>query len=233
MVFAIHWHASVMGVHMSPILSPLSPPSSFHPSGLSQCTGFERPVSCIQLGLVICFTYGNIHVSMLFHSSLFSRSSKAKTLYLRSPLLLGSSVSFGPCQIIPLTWDLMSRRAAEVILHELLADNCSEQGYSFAATEFTRHCTASWQEHMHYDTKYKIGASILRFCMAKKSHAERRAHASAMKQGQTEAKVGVLCQQGRGWKAEPDPCTALQSMYQEKLLNLNSKNEIMCFYALI
>ena len=32
----------------------------------SQCTGPERPVSYIKLGLVICFTYGNIHASMLF-----------------------------------------------------------------------------------------------------------------------------------------------------------------------
>ena len=30
------------------------------------CTGFESPVSCIKLGLVIYFTYGNIYVSMLF-----------------------------------------------------------------------------------------------------------------------------------------------------------------------
>lgn len=56
---------------------------------------------------------------------------------------------------------------------------------------------------MYCDTKYQTGASVLRF--KQKRHAERRAHASAMKQGQTEAKVGVLCQQGRGWKAEPDP----------------------------
>ena len=49
-----------------PILNPLPPPSPSHPSGLSQCTGFECPVSCIQCGLVIYFTYGNIHVSKLF-----------------------------------------------------------------------------------------------------------------------------------------------------------------------
>ena len=37
-----------------------------HPSGLSQHAGFECPISCIKLGPVICFTYGNIHVSILF-----------------------------------------------------------------------------------------------------------------------------------------------------------------------
>ena len=35
---------------------PLLPPSPSHPSGLSQCTSFECPVSCIELGLVIYFT---------------------------------------------------------------------------------------------------------------------------------------------------------------------------------
>ena len=32
----------------------------------SQCTSPENPVSCIKTGLEIYFTYGNIHVSMLF-----------------------------------------------------------------------------------------------------------------------------------------------------------------------
>ena len=43
--------------------SHLSPP---YPSGLSQSTSFGFPASCMELALVICFTYGNIHVSMLF-----------------------------------------------------------------------------------------------------------------------------------------------------------------------
>ena len=42
------------------------PPSHLHPSGSSQCTSPEHPVSCIEPGLVTCFTYANIHVSMLF-----------------------------------------------------------------------------------------------------------------------------------------------------------------------
>ena len=65
-VFAIHWHESAMGVHASPILNPPSTPSPSHPSGSSQWTGPECLVSCVEPGLVICFTYGNIHVSMLF-----------------------------------------------------------------------------------------------------------------------------------------------------------------------
>ena len=44
-----------------------------HPSGSSQCTSPEHPVSCIEPGLAICFTYDNIHVSMLF-SQIIPRS---------------------------------------------------------------------------------------------------------------------------------------------------------------
>ena len=66
MVFAIHSHGSAMSVHVFPILNPLPPPSPAHPSGSSQCTSPKHPVSCIEPGLVIYFTYGSIHVSMLF-----------------------------------------------------------------------------------------------------------------------------------------------------------------------
>ena len=45
---------------------PTSLPISSHPSGSSQYTGFECPVSCIEPGLAMYFTYGNIHVSVLF-----------------------------------------------------------------------------------------------------------------------------------------------------------------------
>ena len=51
-----------MGVHVFPILNP--PSTSTHPSGSSECTNPEHPVSCIEPGLAICFTYDNIHVSM-------------------------------------------------------------------------------------------------------------------------------------------------------------------------
>ena len=54
-------------VHMCPpILNSPPPSSSPHPSGVSQSTGFECPASCVELGPVIYFTYGNVHVSVLF-----------------------------------------------------------------------------------------------------------------------------------------------------------------------
>ena len=50
----------------SPSWTPLPPPSPYHPSGSSQYTSPKHPVSCIEPGLVICFTYDIIHVSMPF-----------------------------------------------------------------------------------------------------------------------------------------------------------------------
>ena len=50
----------------SPSWTPIPPPSPYHPSGLSQCTSPEHPVSCIKPGLAIHFTHDIIHVSMPF-----------------------------------------------------------------------------------------------------------------------------------------------------------------------
>ena len=50
----------------SPSWSSLPPPSPSHPSRSSQCTSSEHSASCIELGLEICFTHDNIHVSPLF-----------------------------------------------------------------------------------------------------------------------------------------------------------------------
>ena len=73
---------------------PLPPPSSSHPSGLFQCTGFECPVSCIDLGLAIYFTYGNIHVSMLFSQIIPPSPSptESKSLFFISVSLLLSCI---------------------------------------------------------------------------------------------------------------------------------------------
>ena len=50
----------------SPSWTPLPPPSPSHPSGSSQCTNPEHPVSCVKPGLAIHFTYDILHVSMPF-----------------------------------------------------------------------------------------------------------------------------------------------------------------------
>ena len=64
--FAIHQHESATGVHVFPILNPPHTSPPYHPSGSSQCSSPEHPVSYIEPGLAICFLYDIIHVSMPF-----------------------------------------------------------------------------------------------------------------------------------------------------------------------
>ena len=92
--FAIHWHESAMGVHMSPFLNPLPRPSPAHPSGLSQCTSPEHPVSCIRPGLAIHFIHDNIHVSVQFSQIIPPSPSptESKRLFYTSVSLLLSHI---------------------------------------------------------------------------------------------------------------------------------------------
>ena len=69
---------------------PHPPPSPSHPSESSQCTSPEHPVSCIEPVLVICFTYDNIHVSMLFSQIIphLPSPTESKRLFYTSVFLL-------------------------------------------------------------------------------------------------------------------------------------------------
>ena len=79
---------------MFPILNPLQPPSPYHPSGSSQCTSPEHPVSCIEPGLAIHFIYNIIHVSMPFSQIIPSYPSptESKRLFCTSVSLLLSHI---------------------------------------------------------------------------------------------------------------------------------------------
>ena len=78
-------------VYMCPLSQTCLPsPSPSHLSGLAQCTSFECPVSCIKFGLVVYFTHGNIHVSILFSQIIQPSPSptESKSLFFTSVSLL-------------------------------------------------------------------------------------------------------------------------------------------------
>ena len=77
----------------SPSWTPFPPPFLYHPSRSSQCTSPEHPVSCIEPGLAIHFTY-NIHVSMPFSQIIPPSPSptESKRLFYTSVSLLLSRV---------------------------------------------------------------------------------------------------------------------------------------------
>jgi len=75
----------------SPSWTPLSPPSPYHPSGSSQCTSPEHPVSCIEPVLMIRFTCDNLHVWMPFSHIIPPSPSPAESkrlFYISVSLLL-------------------------------------------------------------------------------------------------------------------------------------------------
>ena len=78
----------------SPSRTPLPPPSPYHPSGSSQCTSPEHPVSCIKPGLAIHFIHDIIHVSMPFSQIIPPSPSptESKRLFYTSVSLLLSRI---------------------------------------------------------------------------------------------------------------------------------------------
>ena len=85
----------------SPSWTPLTPPSPSHPSGSSQCTSPEHPVSCIEPGLAIHFTCDNSHVSMPFSHIIPPSPSptESKRLFYTSVSLLLSHIQGYCCHL--------------------------------------------------------------------------------------------------------------------------------------
>ena len=70
MGFVIHWHKSAMDLHLFPIL--IAPPTTL-PIPSLWVFPVQQPralVSCIQPGLVVCFTLDSILVSVLFSQNI-------------------------------------------------------------------------------------------------------------------------------------------------------------------
>ena len=97
-----------MGVHVFPILNPPPPPSLSQPSGSSQCTSPKHPVWCIETGLVIHFTYDNLHVSMPFSHIITPSPSPpgSKRLFNTSVSLLLSCIQ--GCHSVQFSCSVMS-----------------------------------------------------------------------------------------------------------------------------
>ena len=82
------------GCTCPPSWIPIPPPSPSHPSGPTQRTSPEHPISCIKPGLAICFTYNNTHVSMLFSQIIppLPSPTESKRLHYTSVSLLLSRI---------------------------------------------------------------------------------------------------------------------------------------------
>ena len=87
MIFAIHQRESTMSIHVSSHWTPLC---HFPPYPIPLGCGLGCPASCMELALVICFTYGNTHVSMLFSQIIppLPSSTESKSLFFTSVSLL-------------------------------------------------------------------------------------------------------------------------------------------------
>ena len=105
-----------MDLHVFPILNPPSTSSPSHHSGSSQCTSPEHPVSCIEPGLAICFTYDNIHFSMLFSQIIPSSPSPTefKRLFFTSVSL---SLSPSPTEFKRLFFTSVSLSLSHIYCH--------------------------------------------------------------------------------------------------------------------
>ena len=118
MVFVIHWHKLAMDLHVFPI--PIPTPTSLSTRSLWVFPVHQpqAPVSCIQPGLVICFTLDNIHVLMLIQNFKIQKVILFLCVYVQSfqlwwTVAIQAPLSMGILQARILEWVAMpsSRRS--------------------------------------------------------------------------------------------------------------------------
>ena len=92
--FDIYQHESTTGIHVFPILNP--PPSSLPVPSLWVIPVHQPWAPCLmhRPGLVVCFTYDNIHVSVLFSQVIppLPSPTESKRLFCTSVSLLLSHI---------------------------------------------------------------------------------------------------------------------------------------------
>ena len=105
----------------SPSWTPLPPPSLSHPSGSSQCTSPKHPVSCIEPGLAICFTYDIIRVSMPLSQIIppLPSPTESKRLFYISVSLLLSCIQGYHYHLSKFHIYVLVRRSNQSILKEI------------------------------------------------------------------------------------------------------------------
>ena len=107
----------------SPSRPSLPPPSPSHPSGSSQRTSPEHPVSCIEPRLAICFTYDNIHVSVLFSQILppLRSPTESKSLFFTCAIEKESTFMNSNFKSPPLFWKGVTSFHSPLAFHLLFA----------------------------------------------------------------------------------------------------------------
>ena len=153
----------------SPSWTPLPPPSPYHPSGSYQCTSPKHPVSCIEPGLVIRFTYDIIHVSMPFSQIIPPSPSptESKRLFYTSVSLLLSHIQgyryhLSKFHIYALVYCIGVFLSG--LLHSVrIVQESRELWEYFKKIFFPRSCCWMLEEVFHWSSQWAAGRALWKY----------------------------------------------------------------------